>query len=44
MEKKFPAVKFVSWGKLLAKSDVITIHTPLTPQTKHLFDQTAFAR
>ena len=44
MEKKFPAVKFVPWGKLLAKSDVITIHTPLTPQTKHLFDQTAFAQ
>ena len=44
MGKKFPAVKFVPWEKLLTKSDVITIHTPLTPQTKHLFDQTAFAQ
>lgn len=44
MEKKFPQVKFVPWEKLLEKSDVITIHAPLTPKTQNLFDQTAFAR
>ena len=44
MEKKFPQVKFVSWETLLKKSDVITIHTPMTPQTENLFDQSVFAR
>lgn len=44
LEKKYPKVKFVSWEKLLEKCDVITIHTPLTPQTKNLFNQATFAQ
>lgn len=44
LEKKYPKVKFVSWEKLLEKCDVITIHTPLTSQTKNLFNQATFAQ
>jgi len=34
-EKKYKA-KFSSLSELMKKSDFISIHTPLTPQTKHL--------
>lgn len=33
----------VSFEELLKNSDFISIHTPLTPQTKHLFDASAFS-
>jgi len=39
----FPA-RQVSFDELLVSSDVLTIHTPLTPETTHLFDKRAFAR
>lgn len=42
LEKKLKARR-VSFEKLLAESDFISIHTPLTPQTRHLFDEKAFA-
>jgi len=31
-------------GELLGEADVVSIHTPLTPQTKGLFDSSAFTR
>lgn len=34
----------VSFDELLIGSDVISIHTPLTPETTHLIDKRAFAR
>jgi glyoxylate reductase len=34
----------VSLDELLVASDVITLHTPLTPSTRHLIDKRAFAR
>jgi glyoxylate reductase len=34
----------VSFDELLVTSDVISIHTPLTPDTVHLFDRRALAR
>lgn len=37
-------VRYVSFDELLAQSDVITLHCPLTPKTHHLFDAVAFAR
>lgn len=36
--------KYVSFEALLEKSDFVSIHTPLTPQTRHLFDRQAFLR
>jgi len=34
----------VSFEELLAASDFISIHSPLTPQTRHVFDHAAFSR
>jgi glyoxylate reductase len=39
----FPA-RQLSFDELLVTSDVISIHTPLTPETTHLFDKRALAR
>ena len=36
-------VKFVGLEELLAHSDVISIHVPLTDQTRHLVDETEFS-
>src|SRR5689334_18889693 len=34
----------MSLDQLLATSDVISVHVPLSPQTQHLIDRTAFSR
>ena len=34
----------VSFDELLVSSDVLSIHTPLTPETRHLIDRRALAR
>jgi glyoxylate reductase len=34
----------LSFDELLVTSDVVTIHTPLSEHTRHLFDRRAFAR
>src|SRR5690606_1593699 len=36
--------KKVEWQALLEQSDMISIHLPLTEQTKHIFDKDAFDR
>ena len=36
--------KFVDLDTLLAKSDVVSLHAPLTPETKHLIDAAALAK
>ncbi|MET0132722.1 MAG: D-glycerate dehydrogenase [Kibdelosporangium sp.] len=33
-----------SFDELVAESDVISIHAPLTPETRHLFDAAVFSR
>jgi lactate dehydrogenase-like 2-hydroxyacid dehydrogenase len=38
------AVEFRELPELLAESDVVTLHCPLTPQTQHLIDDAALAR
>ncbi len=38
-----PGIRNASFDQLLRESDFITIHCPLTPQTRHLFDAKAFA-
>ncbi len=40
-EKKYNA-KFVSFLELLKKSDIISIHAPLTDETRHTFTQETF--
>jgi D-3-phosphoglycerate dehydrogenase/(S)-sulfolactate dehydrogenase len=37
-------VQYVSLDQLLAEADVITLHAPLLPETRGLFDAAAFAR
>lgn len=37
-------VERVDFAQLLARSDLISIHSALTPETYHLFDDAAFAR
>ena len=34
----------MSFDELLISSDVISIHTPMTPETRHMFDRRALAR
>ena len=36
-------VEYVSLDKLLAQSDILTLHCPLTPETHHLIDDEAIA-
>ena len=35
--------RYVEWGELLATSDIVSLHCPLTPQTHHLIDAKAIA-
>lgn len=42
--KEDPAVRFVSLDELLARSDYVTLHCPLTAQTRHLLDAAAIAK
>jgi D-lactate dehydrogenase len=37
-------VEYVSLDRLLQESHIITLHVPLTPQTKHMIDMTAFVQ
>jgi len=37
-------VQYVSLDDLLAKSDVISLHAPLTKETRHMLDDTAFGK
>jgi glyoxylate reductase len=39
-----PDVREVSLDELLVSSDVISIHTPMTPENRHLIDRRALAR
>jgi D-specific alpha-keto acid dehydrogenase len=36
--------EYVALGALLEQSDIVTLHTPLTPQTHHLLDRRRIAR
>lgn len=39
---KRKGVVYKTFDELLSESDIISIHCPLTPKTKHLFDKKAF--
>lgn len=43
-EAKQIGVELVSFEELLTRADFVTIHTPLVPSTKYLFDDAAFAK
>ena len=40
----YPDVEFVSFEELLTRSDIISIHVILTPETHHVFNRDAFRR
>ncbi len=42
--KDDPSVEFVSFEELLSRSDIVTVHCPLNPQSDKLFDAAAFDR
>ena len=42
--KSFPQYESMSLDQLLATSDVVSVHVPLVPETRHLIDRTAFSR
>ena len=42
--RRIPAFDYVSLDDLLAQSDVISLHCPLTEQTKHILNADAFAK
>lgn len=40
----FPDAEYLSLERLLATSDVVSLHCPLTPETRHLIDPKALAK
>ena len=42
--RSVPGYESMSLDQLLATSDVISLHVPLSPQTRHLIDRTALSR
>ena len=44
LETAAPTAEFLPLDLLLATSDVISLHCPLTPETRHLIDQKAFTK
>jgi glyoxylate reductase len=40
----WPGAEWMSFDRLLATSDVVSLHVPLTPETQKLIDQRALAR
>jgi glycerate dehydrogenase len=43
-KKEYAGVEFVPFDELLARSDYLTVHCPLTPDTERLFDENAFSK
>ena len=42
--KKNTDVEYVEFDELLKRSDFITVHCPLTPQTENIFNENAFSK
>lgn len=43
-KKQDDRVKFVSFDELLKNSDIVSVHCPLNPESKNMFDKEAFAK
>ena len=43
-ELKRKGVQYKTFDELLSESDIISLHCPLTPETRHLIDKKAFAQ
>ncbi len=43
-ELKQKGVQYKTFSELLSESDIISLHCPLTPDTRHLIDKKAFAQ
>lgn len=43
-EAEAMGVRYVPWAELLQRSDIVSLHCPLTPQTRHLVDSAALAQ
>jgi glyoxylate reductase len=43
-DAQFDGAEYLSWDRLLATSDVVSLHCPLTPETHHLIDQKALTK
>ena len=41
---KQKGVQYKTFSELLSESDIISLHCPLTPETRHLIDKKAFAQ
>jgi glyoxylate reductase len=41
---EWPGAEWMSFDRLLATSDIVSLHVPLTPETRKLIDQRALAR
>ena len=44
IKSEYPDVDFVSFDELLTRSDIISLHANLTPETAHKFDKDAFLK
>lgn len=44
VKARYPDVEFVDFNSLLERSDIISIHVVLTPETTHVFNEDAFRR
>src|SRR5436190_22420772 len=43
-EKRLGGVRHVSMSELFAESDIISLHCPLTPETRHLINSTTLSQ
>ena len=44
VKAEYPDVEFVSFDDMVVRSDIISIHVGLTPETKHIFNRETFRR
>ncbi len=44
VKENFPYVEFISFDEMIEKSDIVSIHVGLTPQTRHIFNRDVFKR